>query len=101
MVKIRLTRMGRHKLPYYRVVVVDSKVRRDGAYIELIGTYEPIEGKVDIKKDLALKWLNNGAQPSETVLSILKKEGVWKEYKDNKKQSKPSKKETKKTSSKK
>ncbi len=93
MVKIRLTRMGRHKLPYYRVVVVDSKVRRDGAYIELIGTYEPIEGKVDIKKDLAIKWLNNGAQPSDTVLNIFKKEGVWKEYKENKKQSKPSKKE--------
>lgn len=84
MVKIRLIRMGRHKLPYYRIVAVDSKVRRDGAYIELLGTYEPFDGKVDLKKDAIIKWLNNGAQPTETVLNMLKKDGIWKEFKASK-----------------
>ena len=73
MVKIRLTRMGRHKLPYYRIVAVDSRTRRDGAFIELLGHYEPFSGKVDVKKELIFKWLNDGAQPSETILAILKK----------------------------
>ncbi len=82
MVKIRLTRMGRHKLPYYRIVAVDSRTRRDGAFIELLGHYEPFSGKVDVKKELIFKWLNDGAQPSETILAILKKQGLWKEYQD-------------------
>ncbi len=81
MVKIRLTRLGRHKQPYYRIVAVDSRVRRDGAYIALLGTYEPFEGKVSINKEETMKWLNNGAQPSQTVLSMLKDEGIWKEFK--------------------
>ncbi|MGL5246477.1 MAG: 30S ribosomal protein S16 [Mycoplasmoidaceae bacterium] len=82
MVKIRLTRMGRHKLPYYRIVAVDSRTRRDGAFIELLGHYEPFSGKVDVKKELIFKWLNAGAQPSETILAILKDKGLWKEYQD-------------------
>ncbi|MGL4616786.1 MAG: 30S ribosomal protein S16 [Mycoplasmoidaceae bacterium] len=84
MVKIRLTRMGRHKLPYYRIVAVDSRTRRDGAFIELLGHYEPFSGKVDFKKELIFKWLNAGAQPSETILAILKDKGLWKEYQDSK-----------------
>ncbi|MGL5591167.1 MAG: 30S ribosomal protein S16 [Mycoplasmoidaceae bacterium] len=93
MVKIRLTRMGRHKLPYYRIVAVDSRTRRDGAFIELLGHYEPFSGKVDFKKELIFKWLNAGAQPSETILAILKDKGLWKEYQDSKvKKTKPNKK---------
>ena len=80
MVKIRLTRLGRHKLPFFRIVVVDSRSRRDGAYIEQVGTYEPFEGVAKINQEIALNWLNMGAQPSETVKSILKKEGVWEKF---------------------
>ncbi len=98
MVKIRLTRLGRHKEPYYRIVAVDSRTRRDGAYIALLGTYEPFEGKVSINKEETMKWLNNGAQPSQTVLSMLKDEGIWKEFKAAKVSSK---KETKKSDKKK
>ncbi|MGL4647406.1 MAG: 30S ribosomal protein S16 [Mycoplasmoidaceae bacterium] len=94
MVKIRLTRMGRNKLPYYRIIVADSRNRRDGSYIELLGHYEPFSGKIDLKKDAIIKWLNSGAQPTETILAILKKEGIWKEYQATKKSN--SKKSTKK-----
>lgn len=88
MVKIRLTRLGRHKQPFYRVVVVDSRSPRDGAYIELLGTLEPFSGKIALNKEAILKWLNMGAQPSDTALSMLRKEGIWKEFKDSKDQSK-------------
>ncbi len=84
MVKIRLTRAGRHKLPFYRIVTTDSRKPRDSDYIDLIGTYEPIKGMVKINEEKALKALNNGAQPTETVLSMLKKEGIWKKYQDSK-----------------
>lgn len=80
MVKIRLTRLGRHKNPYFRIVAIDSKTRRDGEYIELLGTYEPFSGKVDIKEDLAMKWLMVGAQPSDTVKSFLQEKGIWKKF---------------------
>ena len=82
MVKIRLTRMGRHKLPYDRKVAVDSRTRRDGAFSELFGHYEPFSGKVDGKKELIFKWLNDGAQPSETIWAMLKQQGLCKEYQD-------------------
>lgn len=84
MVKIRLTRLGRHKLPYYRIVAVDSRVRRDGKYIKLLGTYEPFEGKVEISEADVLYFLNQGAQPSDTVRSILKSKGIWKKFADSK-----------------
>lgn len=84
MVKIRLTRFGRTHLPFYRIVAMDSRTKRDGAYIEILGTYEPFDGKVVLKEELILKWLNNGAQPSDTVRSILSKNGIWKKYKDSK-----------------
>ena len=76
MVKIRLTRFGRTHLPFYRIVAMDSRTKRDGAYIEILGTYEPFDGKVVLKEELILKWLNNGAQPSDTVRSILSKNGI-------------------------
>jgi small subunit ribosomal protein S16 len=77
-VKLRLTRMGRKKRPYYRIVAVDSRQRRDGGYIEAVGNYNPITKPAGIEVDraLALKWLGHGAQPTDTVRSLLSKSGV-------------------------
>lgn len=79
-VKIRLKRMGAKKAPFYRLVVADSRSPRDGRFIEEIGYYnpttEPAEVKID--EDKALKWLQNGAQPSDTVRSLLSRAGVMK-----------------------
>lgn len=81
-VKIRLARMGRKKKPFYRVVVADSESPRDGRYIEKIGTYDTNidPAAITLDKDSALKWLKVGAQPTETVKSILRKEGVLDEF---------------------
>jgi len=77
-VKIRLRRMGAKKAPFYRVVVADSRYPRDGRFIEEIGTYNPLMDPPAIKIDVeaAKKWISNGAQPTETAKSILKKSGV-------------------------
>ena len=74
-VKIRLRRMGAKKAPFYRVVVADSRYPRDGRFIEEIGYYNPMTTPVDIKIDAekAQKWISNGAQPTDTVKSLLKK----------------------------
>ncbi len=82
MVKLRLKRMGKKHSPYYRIVAADSRSPRDGRIIEEVGTYNPIakENQVTVKKDLVMKWLNNGAKPSDTVRSILSKEGIMKEF---------------------
>ena len=76
-VKIRLKRIGAKKAPFYRVVVADSRYPRDGRFIEEIGYYNPLTTPVDIKIDAekAAKWISNGAQPTETVKSLLKKAG--------------------------
>ena len=84
MVKIRLTRLGRHKLPYFRMVAIDSRSRRDGAYIKQVGTYEPLSGKVTINEQDVLLLLNQGAQPTDTVRNFLKKQGIWKKFMDSK-----------------
>lgn len=85
-VKLRLKRMGATKRPFYRIVATDSKNKRDGEYIELIGTYSPLEdNKVVVQEEIALKWLNNGAIPTDTVKSILSKAGVIKKFHDGKK----------------
>ena len=78
MVKIRLRRMGAKKAPYYRVVVADSRYPRDGRFIEEIGTYNPVVSPVEVKVDAekAKQWIANGAQPTDTVKALLKKEGV-------------------------
>ena len=78
MVKIRLTRMGAKKSPFYRIVVIDSRKTRDGQYIEQIGTYDPLKNPAEIKinVELAKKWITNGAQPTETAKSILQTAGV-------------------------
>lgn len=80
MVKIRLKRMGAHKKPFYRIVVADSRTPRDGKFIEEIGTYNPLKDPAEIIVDVeaAQKWLNNGAQPTDTVRALLKKSGAIK-----------------------
>lgn len=78
MVKIRLRRMGRRNRPFYRVVVADSRSPRDGKFIETIGHYNPLTepATMDINEEKALKWLRCGAQPSDTVRSLLAKLGI-------------------------
>ena len=77
-VKIRLRRMGAKKAPFYRVVVADSRYPRDGRFIEEIGYYNPMREPAEIKIDAekAQKWIANGAQPTETVKSLLKRSGI-------------------------
>ena len=79
MVKIRLHRMGAKKAPFYRVVVADSRYPRDGRFIAEIGTYDPMkENAVNINAEEAAKWLANGAQPTDTVKELFKKNGIIK-----------------------
>ena len=86
-VKIRLTRMGAKKKPTYRIVATDSRRPRDGQYLELIGTYAPVgEGSVKINEELAMKWLRNGAIPTDTVRSLFSKAGIMAKYASNKKE---------------
>jgi small subunit ribosomal protein S16 len=77
-VRIRLARHGRKKSPFYRLVVADSRSPRDGRFIEMIGTYNPLKNPTEITVDAekAVQWLRNGAQPSDTARAILKKAGV-------------------------
>ena len=85
-VKIRLSRTGRKKMAYYRVVVADSQSPRDGRCIAYVGTYAPRENpaKIVIDDAVTLKWLSKGAQPTETVKSLLKKSGTWKKFQESK-----------------
>ncbi len=78
MVKIRLTRLGSHKKPFYRVIVTDSKTRRDGPFIEILGTYDPMKEPSEVKLDLdkARLWLQKGAQPTDTVKKLMQKAGL-------------------------
>ena len=77
-VKIRLRRMGSKKAPFYRVVVADGRFPRDGRFIEEIGYYDPTKNPAEVKIDAekAAKWIANGAQPTDTVKSLLKKSGI-------------------------
>ena len=86
-VKLRLKRMGGKQKPFYRIVAADSRFPRDGRFIETVGTYNPIAKPAEVKidKELAIKWLNNGAQPTDTVKALFKKEGILKEFADAKK----------------
>ena len=89
-VKLRLKRMGAKQKPFYRIVAADSRSPRDGRFIETVGTYQPIykENNITIDEEKALKWLNNGAQPTDTVKNILSKTGVWAKFKSSKNQNK-------------
>ena len=77
-VKIRLRRMGAKKAPFYRVVVADSRYPRDGRFIEEIGVYDPLQNpsKFEVDGEKAKMWIKNGAQPTDTVKSLLKKNGI-------------------------
>ncbi len=85
-VKLRLKRMGKKGHPFYRVVAADSRSPRDGRIIEAIGTYDPNANPaaVSINEELAIKWIKNGAQPSDTVRNLLSKEGILKKLHDEK-----------------
>ena len=86
-VKIRLKRMGAKKAPFYRIVAADSRDRRDGREIEVVGTYDPKTNPatIVINEEKALKWLSNGAVPTDTVRDILAKDGIKKKFADSKK----------------
>ena len=84
-VKLRLTRMGAKKRPTYRIVATDSRRPRDGQYLELIGTYQPLDEQVKIDEEKALKWLNTGAIPTDTVRNLFSKEGIMKKFADSNK----------------
>lgn len=85
-VKLRLTRMGAKKAPVYRIVAADSRSPRDGRFIEVVGTYNPTSepAQININEEIAMKWLNNGAQPSDTVRNLLSKQGIMKKFHDAK-----------------
>ncbi|MER2088108.1 30S ribosomal protein S16 [Sporosarcina sp. JAI121] len=81
-VKIRLKRMGAKKTPFYRIVVADSRSPRDGRQIETVGTYNPLTKPAEVKIDeeLALKWLQNGAKPSDTVRNLFSDKGIMEKH---------------------
>lgn len=81
-VKLRLKRMGAKKAPFYRVVAADARSPRDGRFIETVGTYNPLANPAEIKIDeeLAIKWLKNGATPTDTVRNIFSKAGIMEKF---------------------
>ena len=81
-VKIRLKRMGAKKTPFYRIVVADSRSPRDGRQIETVGTYNPLTkpAEVKINEEAALKWLQNGAKPSDTVRNLFSDQGIMEKF---------------------
>ena len=85
-VKLRLKRMGAKKRPFYRIVAADSRSPRDGRFIETVGTYNPIVEPAEIKVDeeKAIKWLNNGALPTDTVRNLLSKAGIMEKFHNQK-----------------
>lgn len=85
-VKIRLKRMGAKKSPFYRIVVADSRSPRDGRQIETIGTYNPLTdpATLQIDEESALKWLRNGAKPTDTVRNLLSKQGILEKFHNEK-----------------
>ncbi len=85
-VKLRLKRMGAKRKPFYRIVAIDSRSPRNGREIELVGTYNPNTNPAEVKLDneIALKWLREGAQPSDTVKSLLSKSGVLEAFHNEK-----------------
>lgn len=85
-VKLRLKRMGSKKRAFYRIVAADSRSPRDGRFIEVVGTYNPITEPAEIKvnEELALKWLNDGAIPTDTVRALFRKQGVMEKFHNSK-----------------
>jgi len=87
-VKLRLKRMGAKKRPYYRIVAADSRSPRDGRFIETVGTYNPImePAEISINEEVALRWLSNGAIPTDTVRDLFKKQGIMEKFHNSKKE---------------
>ena len=85
-VRLRLMRMGAKKRPFYRIVAADSRYPRDGKFLEVVGTYNPVntENNVTVDEEKALKWLNNGAQPTDTVRNLFSKAGVMTKFHNEK-----------------
>jgi small subunit ribosomal protein S16 len=81
-VKIRLARAGAKKRPFYQIVIADERCRRDGRFIENVGTYDPTKNPAAVKLEEAktLDWLSKGAQPTDTVKQILKNQGIWQKF---------------------
>ncbi len=81
-VHLRLARAGRHKRPFYRVVAADSRMPRDGRFLEILGTFDPLKNPAlpELKQERVLKWLKQGAQPTVTVRSMLRRSGVWQQF---------------------
>ena len=87
-VRIRLTRLGSRHKPIYRIVASDSRRPRDGQYIELIGTYNPSIDEVKVDEEIAMKWLTQGALPTDTVRNIFSKKGIMTKFAESKKDKK-------------
>jgi len=85
-VKLRLKRMGAKRAPFYRIVAADSRSPRDGRFIETVGTYNPVSKgeQVTLKEEAIMRWLGNGAQPTDTVRDILSKAGIMKKFHESK-----------------
>ena len=85
-VKLRLMRMGAKKRPFYRIVAADSRYPRDGKFLEVVGTYNPVSSNdiVTVDDEKAIKWLKNGAEPTDTVRNLLSKAGVMQKYHNEK-----------------
>ena len=85
-VKIRMKRMCSKRNPFYRIVVADARAPRDGRIIEQIGTYNPVQEpkQLEINEELALKWLSDGAQPSDTVRNLLSTQGIMQKFHESK-----------------
>ncbi len=92
-VKLRLKRMGAKKRPFYRIVAADSRSPRDGKFIENVGTYNPVlePAEIKINEEAALRWLTNGAIPTDTVRGLLKKQGILEKFHNQKMTKKESK----------
>ncbi len=89
-VKLRLKRMGAKQKPFYRIVAADARSPRDGRFIDLVGTYNPIKGaeEITVDEEKALNWLKNGAEPTDTVRNILSRAGIMAKYAESKKKNK-------------
>ncbi len=87
MVKIRLNRMGAKRQPFYRIVVADSRSPRDGRFIEIVGNYDPTKDPaiINVDEEKVMAWIKNGAQPTDTVRSLLSKQGIMKKIHEERK----------------
>ncbi len=87
MVKLRLNRMGAKRQPFYRIVAADSRSPRDGRFIEVVGNYDPTKNPalINVDEEKVMNWIRNGAQPTDTVRSLLSKQGIMKKIHEERK----------------